>query len=94
MLLEFYGETCPHCLSMKPLVEKTEKDLGVEIKKFEVWNNEDNAAEMAKYDKGLCGGVPFYYNTDSKQFICGATDEASFVSWAKGEATAGSAAVE
>lgn len=85
MLLEFYGETCPHCLSMRPLVEKTETDLGVEIKKFEVWNNEDNAAEMGKYDRGLCGGVPFYFNTDSKQFICGATDQASLNAWAKGE---------
>lgn len=85
MLLEFYGETCPHCIAMKPLVAKVEKSLGVEIKKFEVWNDEKNAAKMAEYDKGLCGGVPFYYNTDSKQFICGSSDEKTFTAWAKGE---------
>lgn len=84
-LLEFYGETCPHCIAMKPHVEKMEKELGVEVEKYEVWNNEENAEKMKEYDTGLCGGVPFFYNTDSKQFICGSIGYDKLVAWAKGE---------
>lgn len=84
-LLEFYGETCPHCLSMKPLVEAMEKKLKVTVEKFEVWNDEENAKKMAEHDRGLCGGVPFFFNTESKQFICGSTDEETLHDWAKGK---------
>lgn len=27
--------------------------------------------KMDEYDTGLCGGVPFFYNTETKKFICG-----------------------
>ena len=84
-LLEFYGDTCPHCVEMKPMVEKVEKDLGISIEKLEVWNNEANAKRMEEIDKGLCGGVPFFYNTETKGFICGSSDEAAVIAWAKGE---------
>lgn len=84
-LYEFYGETCPHCVAMKPTVEAAEKELGVTVEKFEVWNNEENATKMGEIDRGLCGGVPFFYNTESKQFICGASDEATLKAWMKGE---------
>lgn len=84
-LLEFYGETCPHCVTMKPLVEKLEAELGVKVEKFEVWNNEDNAKKMEEYDTGLCGGVPFFFNTESKKFICGSSDYTALKAWAAGE---------
>lgn len=84
-LLEFYGETCPHCIKMKPDVEKLEKELGVEVEKNEVWNNEENAKKMEEYDKGLCGGVPFFFNTESKQFICGSAEYEVLKKWANGE---------
>lgn len=74
-LLEFYGDTCPHCITMKPIVEKLEKKLGISFEKLEVWNDEVNAARMSEIDKGLCGGVPFFYNTESKHYICGSADE-------------------
>lgn len=83
-LLEFYGKECPHCLSMMPIVEKL-KEGGIEIQQFEVWHDEKNAAEMEKYDRGLCGGVPFFFNTASKRFICGGTDEESLRALAKGD---------
>ncbi len=76
-LLEFYGDTCPHCITMKPLVAKVEKKLGVTFEKIEVWNNEDNAKRLSEIDKGLCGGVPFFFNTESKHYICGSCDEAA-----------------
>ncbi len=84
-LLEFYGEDCPHCLTMKPLVEDMEKKLKVTVEKLEVWNNEDNYNKLGKIDRGLCGGVPFFYNTESKHYICGSCDESTLKAWAQGK---------
>lgn len=84
-LLEFYGETCPHCIAMKPIVEEVEKELGVEVEKYEVWNSEENAEKLKEYDQGMCGGVPFFYNTESKKFLCGSVSKAEILTWAKGE---------
>lgn len=83
-LLEFYGESCPHCINMKPLVEKMEKALKVKVEKYEVWNDEENAKKMDQYDTGLCGGVPFFYNTVSKKFLCGSSEAEELTRWAKG----------
>jgi hypothetical protein len=47
---------------MDPLVERLEKEEGVNIGKLEVWHNEANAKLMREYDKGYCGGVPFFFN--------------------------------
>lgn len=84
-LLEFFGETCPHCVEMKPMVEKVEKDMGVTIEKLEVWNNDANAKKLEEIDDELCGGVPFFYNEEKKTFICGSSDEETLTRWAKGE---------
>lgn len=84
-LLEFYGDTCPHCIEMKPMVEKLEKELGVTVEKIEVWNNEENAKRLEGIDKGLCGGVPFFFDDERKRFICGSTDEETMKAWMKGE---------
>lgn len=84
-LIEFYGKECPHCLRVAPIIEKLIAE-GIEIEQFEVWRDETNAAKMEKYDRGYCGGVPFFVNTDSKKYICGGTDEKSLRAWAKGEA--------
>jgi len=81
-LLEFYGESCPHCIIMKPLVEKLVKEEGVEVEQFEVWNNEENAAKQKEYETGDCGGVPFFINTDTKETICGSTDYEALKKWA------------
>lgn len=83
-LMEFYGETCPHCIKMKPLVARLEKEENVKVEKYEVWNNKDNAELMKKYDTGLCGGVPFFFNDDTKKHICGSTDYESLKKWALG----------
>ncbi len=67
------------------MVEKLEKELGVTVEKYEVWNNEENAKKLEELDRGLCGGVPFFYNTENEKFICGSTDEAGLTAWMKGE---------
>ncbi len=83
-LLEFYGQECPHCERMAPLVEKLKKE-GFDVQQFETWHHPEHAKKQKEYDKGLCGGVPFFYNTDSGEFICGATEYEALKSWAEGK---------
>jgi thiol-disulfide isomerase/thioredoxin len=85
MLYEYYGETCPHCISMKPVIEEVEKELGVSFEKIEVWNNEANAQKLESVDRGRCGGVPFFLNDESNEFICGAASKEDMMKLAKGE---------
>jgi thiol-disulfide isomerase/thioredoxin len=84
MLLEFYGTECPHCERMKPLVEQLKKEEGLEVEQHEVWHNEENEKKRQEYDQGFCGGVPFFYNTETKDWLCGSTDYDTFKHWAKG----------
>ncbi len=83
-LMEFYGTECPHCIKMQPLVEKLEKE-GFKIERYETWHHEKNAELFDKYDKGRCGGVPFFVNTDTDEIICGETDYAELKKWAQGK---------
>ncbi len=82
-LLEFYGKECPHCVRMAPLIEQLEKELGVEVKKFETWHDEANEKLRAEKDAGgACGGVPFFVNEETGAKICGAVDYEKLKSWA------------
>lgn len=85
-LYEFYGEECPHCENMEPKVEQLQEEEDIEIEQREVWHDEENAEMMDKYDEGFCGGVPFFYNTESEEWICGETSLENLKAWAKGEA--------
>ena len=81
-LMEFYGAECPHCHAMDSLVKKLEKDLKVKLAKYEVWHDEKNAKLMKSFDKDRCGGVPFFYNAKTKEFLCGEGDYATLKAWA------------
>lgn len=83
-LLEFYGRECPHCNRMHPLVERLEKELGVKVEKYEVWHDASNAVRMERYDKGFCGGVPFFYNEQSRHWVCGEVPYEQIKGWAQG----------
>lgn len=85
MLLEFYGRECPHCHTMDPLISRLEKETDAKIERYEVWHDEKNARKMEEYDKGLCGGVPFFFNTDSKKHICGEDSYENLKNWALGK---------
>lgn len=85
MLLEFYGKECGHCLTMAPLVEQMEKELDVTVEKLETWHDEANARKQEEYDTGLCGGVPFFFNTDTKKFLCGESSYEELKAWAQGK---------
>ena len=82
-LIEFYGEECPHCIKMKPMIENIEKDLGVQVDSLEVWHNEENLKLLETHDKGFCGGVPFLINTQTGKWICGEATEEELKAWAK-----------
>ncbi|MES2416383.1 MAG: hypothetical protein V4504_01655 [Patescibacteria group bacterium] len=84
-LLEFYGTECPHCEHMHELISRVEKEEGVKVDVFEVWHNEENAKKLEELDKDMCGGVPFFYNTQTNKFICGEADYEMVKAWAKGE---------
>ena len=70
-LLEFYGIECPHCVKMHDLVLRLEKEEGVKVLALEVWHNKENEQKLIKLDKNMCGGIPFFYNTKTGNFICG-----------------------
>lgn len=82
MLINFYGKECPHCITMRPLIEKLQKEFNVTVEDREVWHDEQNAHLLETYDKNLCGGVPFLYNTETKNFICGETSYEELKTWA------------
>jgi thiol-disulfide isomerase/thioredoxin len=84
-LLEFWGRECPHCKAMKPLVERLEKKLKVKVEQLEVWHNEKYARLYTEYDKGLCGGVPFFFNETTGEWICGEATYERLKAWALGK---------
>ena len=67
---------------MDPLVERLEDEAGVKVAKLEVWHNDANARRMKEYDKGYCGGVPFFINTKTGKWICGSADYERHKKWA------------
>ena len=69
---------------MKPLVEEVEKELGLKVEKLEVWNDEENLKKLEAVDNGRCGGVPFFYNDETDEFICGSANKEKLIAWAKG----------
>lgn len=85
MLLDFYGKECPHCIKMMPLVDRLEKEISVKVERYEVWHNEENARKMKEYDTELCGGVPFFFNTETKAYLCGEASYEDLQKWAKGK---------
>jgi thiol-disulfide isomerase/thioredoxin len=84
-LIEFYGTECGICKEMEPLVERLEEELGIKIKKYEVWHNHENAKLFMKYDQGKCGSVPFYYNKKTGKGLCGRVSYEKLKEWALGK---------
>jgi hypothetical protein len=67
---------------MEPLVKQLEKEANVKVERIEVWHSDENAKKMEGYDKGRCGGVPFFINTDTDAMICGEVPYEDLKSWA------------
>lgn len=43
-LLFFYGTECEHCEKMMPLIERLEKELGIQFTRYEVWHDKKTHA--------------------------------------------------
>ena len=85
-LYMFYGEECPHCEKMMLVVEEVESERAVEIEQLEVWHDKENAEKMQGIEEfEECGGVPFFYNTETEQWICGEASNQELADWAAGE---------
>lgn len=84
-LYEFYGEECPHCVTMRGLIERLKKEEGIEVESLEVWHNEANMRKLESMDKDMCGGVPFFINTETGKFVCGEADYDELKAWALGK---------
>ncbi|CAM9179913.1 unnamed protein product [Choristocarpus tenellus] len=85
-LLEFHGANCEHCDAMLPLMDRVRKLFRVEFKRHMVWEGSTEYKFMSLLDrKTHCRGLPFFYNTVTKQAICGATTWPNFRNWAAGE---------
>ena len=84
VLYMFFGTECVHCHEMLPLVEKLEKELKVKLVRLETLHNASNAKKLQGFDKGRCGGVPFFYNDKTDKFICGSGTYDELKTWAKG----------
>ncbi len=84
MLYEFYGEECPHCQKMRKLTDKLMKEHPeVSITRKEVWHNKENMKFIKECDKDDdCGGVPFFYDDESKAWLCGEVEYKELKKWA------------
>lgn len=84
-LLEFYGQNCPFCEKMAPIVKKL-SDEGLPIKQLEVWHHPENMNKLHHVDPdGHCDGVPFFINTETGKWLCGEKTLHTLTAWAKGE---------
>ena len=84
----FWARECPHCKNMMPHVDKLEKEIGIKLKKLEIWHNEKNADLMRSYKPIIapkCGGqlrTPTFFNTETKNVICGEVEYEKLKEWA------------
>ena len=84
-LIMFYGTECEHCEKMVPLVKKLEKEESVKVERIETWHNSTNKKKFEEMDKGECGGVPLFVNTNTGKKICGETSFEKLKTWALGK---------
>jgi thiol-disulfide isomerase/thioredoxin len=87
-LIMFHGRECPHCKNMMPLVDRLEKEAGLEIERLEIWHDEKNADLMRSYRSILaphCGGqlrTPTFFNTETQSVLCGEVGYERLRDWA------------
>jgi thiol-disulfide isomerase/thioredoxin len=74
--VEFYGEECPHCRKMIPIIAQVENETGVHFEKLEIWHNETNKDVYLKYAEYItrdCGslGIPTFIGLKTNKSMCG-----------------------
>jgi thiol-disulfide isomerase/thioredoxin len=84
----FHGMECPHCKRMMPLVDRLEKETGVQVERLEVWHNEKNADLMRSYKAAIaphCGGqlrTPTFFEPGTGAVLCGEVEYDKLKAWA------------
>jgi len=74
---EFYGQDCPYCKQMEPVIAQVEQETGIKFEKIEIWHNQTNAktfelhATEIKRDCMGALGVPAFYSVKNKKAVCG-----------------------
>ena len=81
-LLEFYGTECTQCKEMHDLVVRLAQEEGVQVEQIEAWHNKANEKRLIELDCGRCNGVPFFYNTQTKKWLCGVVSYEELKNWA------------
>lgn len=75
--IEFYGEGCPHCKKMDPVVAQVENETGVNFEKLEVWYNGTNKNIFMNYSGYIerdCHGIlgtPSFLSLKTNRSVCG-----------------------
>eukprot|EP00611_Tribonema_gayanum_P029881 TRINITY_DN8147_c0_g1_i1.p1 TRINITY_DN8147_c0_g1~~TRINITY_DN8147_c0_g1_i1.p1 ORF type:complete len:237 (-),score=46.68 TRINITY_DN8147_c0_g1_i1:107-775(-) len=92
-LIEFQAmeaESCEYHRAMEPMIERLENDTPFHVKKITVGQRQSEEQELyTLIDAEVqCGGLPFFYNRQSQQSICGATTYKNFRAWASGKPAA------
>jgi len=84
-LMMFYGEECPECKEAIENLERLQDEEGIEVKQYEVWHDSNNQSLMMKYAEERCVGVPFLFNKETNEYICGPSSYEKIKRWAEGE---------
>ncbi len=64
----FYGEGCPHCIAIEPIVKATSAQCEISFKSYEVYHNETNRQLLTDFAKRYCRNatrVPAIFVGDS-----------------------------
>lgn len=84
-LLIFVGTECPHCDAMEPLLAKLQFETGIVLEKKDVWKSETDYRLLENYRKAVkdseCDGIPFFYNTKNKKYLCGEVSYKRLKEW-------------
>ena len=87
-LLMFTGTECPHCDVMRPLVIKLFHDTGFSVEEHDTWKHQPDFRLMENYQESIndpdCDGIPFFYNTKTKKYLCGEVSYRKLKEWAEG----------
>lgn len=89
-LTMYYGKECPFTRRVMPEVQCLQEalnELGPKAPSFallEVWHDEENRELFVADSKEgqRCGGVPYFYNSKTDEYLCGATTCAQLKNWA------------
>ena len=80
----FYSVNCEHCDAMLPIINELLQEQGIEIDVVEVKaDDSESVAFYDQYEKGNCGGVPFFVNTMTGAWLCGEVTKAELQAWAE-----------